>query len=328
MGLSRRDALLLGSGLAAGAAGTAWLARRATRPVVPEVEAERLRSDAARYGHGVAPPSELGPLSRDAATVPPPPDPAGNPRVRELALQVLNQRVPVAAGHFFDGWTFGGTVPGPILRANEGDTLAITLANLGNDPHNLHFHGRHQIAADGWEPVPPGGTAEYRLTAAPFGVHPYHCDLTPDEEHIANGLYGALIVDPPGGRPPAHELVLVLGGFDTDGDGRSDLFGWNGVAGFYAKYALKVPAGELVRLYLVNMLMDEPAASFHLHAQTFDVFRSGTRLAPDEHTDVVTLGPAERAILEFRLPERGRYMFHPHQRRLAEHGAMGWLAAV
>jgi FtsP/CotA-like multicopper oxidase with cupredoxin domain len=275
----------------------------------------------------VAPPANIGPLGLDAATYPPPPDPTG-PAVRELALDVLNQRVAVAADHTFDAWTFGGMLPGPILRANEGDTLSITLRNRGTDPHNLHFHGRHQVDSDGWEPVRPGGEATYTVTAAPFGVHPYHCDLTPDDEHIANGLYGAMIVDPPGGRPPAHELVLVLGGFDTDGDGHSDLYGWNGLAGFYAKYAIKAPVGKPIRLYVVNMLMDEPVASFHLHAQTFDVYRSGTGLAPDEHTDVVTLGPAERAILEFTLPDRGRYMFHPHQRKLAERGAMGWLAAV
>jgi FtsP/CotA-like multicopper oxidase with cupredoxin domain len=94
------------------------------------------------------------------------------------------------------------------------------------------------------------------------------------------------------------------------------------------KYPVRVKAGELVRVYLVNMVGDEPAVSFHLHAQVFDVFRSGTMLRPDERTDVVTLAQAERAILEFRLPERGRYMFHPHQARLAERGAMGWFAAV
>jgi FtsP/CotA-like multicopper oxidase with cupredoxin domain len=76
------------------------------------------------------------------------------------------------------------------------------------------------------------------------------------------------------------------------------------------------------------MVGDEPVVSFHLHAQVFDVYRSGSDVHPDERTDVVTLAQSERAILEFRLPERGRYMFHPHQARLAERGAMGWFAAV
>lgn len=334
MRLTRRDVVLLGSGLAAGALGWRWLGGRPPRPPAPPPEptSHRLATEAARYGHGVAPPPELGPLSLDPVTLPPPARHLGlgtrHSAAHQVDLEVVDQTVAVAEGRTVQAWTFGGTVPGPILRATEGDTLAIRLRNRGAEPHNLHFHGSHELAADGWEPVRPGGETTYRLTAEPFGVHPYHCDLTPLADHIGNGLYGILIVDPPGGRPPAHEVVLALGGFDTDGDGKSDVFGWNGVAGFFAKYPVKVPRGELVRVYLVNTLTDEPAASFHLHARTFDLFRSGTGLRPDERTDIVTLGPMERAVLEFRLPDLGRYMFHPHQRHLAERGAMGWFAAV
>jgi FtsP/CotA-like multicopper oxidase with cupredoxin domain len=89
-----------------------------------------------------------------------------------------------------------------------------------------------------------------------------------------------------------------------------------------------VPVGELVRVYLTNFVEYDPIGSFHLHGQTFDVYRSGTSLKPQDHTDVITLGQTERAILEFRLPRRGRYMFHPHQIHMAEKGAMGWFAAV
>jgi hypothetical protein len=79
--------------------------------------------------------------------------------------------------------------------------------------------------------------------------------------------------------------------------------------GYYQKFPLKVPVGELVRLYLVNMVEYDPVASFHLHAQTFDLYRSGTSVTPHEHTDVVTLGQTERAIIEFRLPRRGGTCF-------------------
>jgi FtsP/CotA-like multicopper oxidase with cupredoxin domain len=225
-------------------------------------------------------------------------------------------------------WTFNGRIPGPIIRATEGDEIDIRFRNLGARPHNLHFHGAHAIATDGWQPVPPSGEALRSFRAGPIGLHPYHCDMTPAPEHISHGLYGVLLVDPAGGRRPAQEVVLTLGGFDTDGDGQSDLFGWNGVAGYYMKYPLKVRAGEPVRVYLTNMVTDVPVVSFHLHATVFDVYRSGTGLRPDERSDVVTLAPAERAILEFRLPERGRYMFHPHQSLLAERGAMGWFTAI
>lgn len=323
--MKRRDWLTMGSGIAAGAAGMALWGHDA--PKVPHQMAAAAPSRL-QYDHGAMPPTNLGPLSLDQVTRPPAPFLEAAPEPRLYQLDVVDQRVGVSVDQQFDAWTFGGSMPGPVLRATDGDPLEITLRNRTNHPHNLHFHGRHEIEADGWEPVPPGGEVTYRLTAGPFGVHPYHCDFTPTADHIANGLYGLLIVDPRPSRPLAQEVALALGGFDVDGDGRSELFGWNGVAGFYEKYPIKVRVGELVRVYLANLVMDAPLASFHLHAETFKVYRNGTRLVPDEETDIVSLGPAERAIIEFRLPARGRYMFHPHQRTMAEQGAMGWFAAV
>lgn len=274
------------------------------------------------------PPNGLGPLTLDRVTYPPPPDSGAAATTRSFQMDVVEHRAPISVEHTVDAWTFNGSMPGPILRANEGDRIHITLRNRTSRAHNLHFHGRHEVEADGWEPVPPGGTTTYQFTAGPFGVHPYHCDFTPVEDHIGSGLYGVLIVDPRPSRPPAREIVLVLGGFDTDGDGRPDLFGWNGVAGFFAKYPIKVAAGELVRVYLANMATTEPLASFHLHAETFELYRSGTARTASERTDLVSLGPAERAMIEFRLTGRGRYMFHPHQTSMAELGAMGWFAAT
>ena len=328
MRVSRRDLLLLGAGAGAGA-GLFWLARK-PRPRVAAAMHNRAPAAATRerYGHGATPPMDAGPRALDRLTIPPQARAVGSSKTVELSLEAIDQSIAVSSDHAFEAWTFGGSVPGPVIRATEGDRLVIRFANRTAHPHNLHFHGRHEIEADGWEPVPPGGSTTYELTAGPFGLHPYHCDLTPAEDHITNGLYGLMIVDPPPGRPKAHEFVLVLGGFDLDSDGKTELFGWNGVAGFFAKYPIKVPAGELVRLYILNMVMDQPVASFHLHAETFSLYRSGTGLVPDERTDLVMLGPAERAIVEFTLPRRGRYMFHPHQRIMAERGAMGWVAAV
>lgn len=326
MTISRRDLVWLGAGLAAGSGALAWWRRppgiaKSTPLVGPSPTQQR-------YGHAAMPPDGMGPLSLDGVTNPPPPDVRSAPTTRTYAMDVVEHRAPVSVEHSVDAWTFNGSMPGPVLRATEGDLIEVRLQNRTTRAHNLHFHGRHEVDADGWEPVPPGGETTYRFTAGPFGVHPYHCDFTPIEDHIGSGLYGILIVDPPRERPPAREFALVLGGFDTDGDGRPDLFGWNGVAGFFAKYPIKVTAGELVRVYLANMATTEPMASFHLHAETFDVYRSGTTLRPQERTDLLTLGPAERAILEFRLTSRGRYMFHPHQTEMAEHGAMGWFAAT
>ena len=242
-------------------------------------------------------------------------------------MAVTETTVEVGAGVTFDAWVYEGTVPGPILRAVEGDVLQVRFRNLTDRPHNLHFHGRHSPSQDGWEPVPPGGEVVYEIVAGPAGLHPYHCHTMPLAAHIARGLYGMLIVDPPSGRPPAHEVALLLSGFEIGGSVNA-VVAWNGVAGYYGRFPIKVEAGAPIRLYVVNMVEYEPVASFHLHAQTFSVYPAGIGSEPTYMTDVVTLGQTERAILEFSLPEVGRYMFHPHQHWLAERGAMGWFAAV
>ena len=234
----------------------------------------------------------------------------------------------MGADTFFEAWTYNGTVPGPILRATEGDTLRVHFENRTGHPHNIHFHGAHRPEQDGWEPVAPGGETTYDIVAGPAGLHPYHCHTTPFAEHIGRGLYGMLIVDPPGGRPPAVEIALVLSGFSNEEIGSNGLVAWNGVAGYYDAYPIKVPVGEPVRAYLVNMVEHEAVASFHLHAETFDVYPAGMGTHPVFRDDTITLGQAQRAIVEFTLPHLGRYMFHPHQHWLAERGAMGWLAAI
>lgn len=279
------------------------------------------------YGHGLMPPRGL---TREAALALATPPPVHTARrvVRDYDLSVTEQIVEVADGVKVYAWQYGGRVPGPILRATEGDRLRIRMDNRTSHAHNVHLHGRHDPAMDGIDPIAPGASFTYDLVAEPAGLHPYHCHVAPVAEHVGRGLYGALIVDPVGGRPPAHEFVLVLGGWDLNGDGREELVTFNGIAGLYERHPLTVPVGQRVRLYLVNLMEHEPVITFHLHAATFDVFRSGTSRSPDEHTDVVALTQGERAVLEFTLHARGRYMFHPHQTHLAERGAMGWFAAV
>jgi FtsP/CotA-like multicopper oxidase with cupredoxin domain len=330
MRLRRRDLFGFGGGLGVAAgvsAATKWLT--GTKPETPEPTDP---ADCATpggtgpYGDRFMPPDEITAGYLDARHTPPP---------RRTSREALNVSWPiietsleVARGQRLNTWAYNGTVPGPVLRATVGDEIRIHVDNRTSRPHNLHFHGSHDVNADGLERIAPGLSRDYAFTAGPFGLHPYHCHVPPYAWHIGRGMYGAFIVDPPQPRPAAHEFVLVLGGFDTDGDGVNDVYAWNGIAGYYARYPLKVPVGERVRLYLVNMVELDPMAGFHLHAQTFDLFRSGTSLTPHEHTDTVSFGPAERAIVEFTLPKRGRYMFHPHQSRMTERGAMGFIVAV
>lgn len=280
------------------------------------------------YGHEHGPPRGIEPAALDSATFPPPPDdiPAGSTRPIEISVE--ERLIEVSEGLTFEAWTYNGTVPAPTIRCKEGDTLEITFENRTGHAHNIHFHGSHRPEQDGWEPVPPGGSTTYEILAGPAGVHPFHCHTAPLAEHIARGLYGTLIVDPAGGRPPAIEVALMLSGFSDPDRGRNAIVAWNGIAGFYHHFPIKVPVGELVRAYVVNMLEYEPVGSLHLHAETFDVFPAGIGNAPAFRDDTVTLGQGQRAILEFTLPTVGRYMFHPHQHWLADRGAMGWFAAV
>jgi len=280
------------------------------------------------YGHWAGPPLGLSASALDEVTVPPAADgrPAGT--VREIEIHVEEKLVEIAHEVFVEAWTYNGTVPGPIIRATEGDLLRVHLENHTGHAHSIHFHGAHRPEMDGWEPIPPGGDTVYEIEAGPAGLHPYHCHTAPLAEHIARGLYGMMIVDPPGGRPDAQEVALLLSGFSNEQVGRNGVVAWNGVAGFYHDHPIKVARGEPVRAYIVNMLEYEPLASFHLHAETFDVYPAGMGESPVFRDDTIALAQAQRAIVEFTLPTYGRFMFHPHQHWLADRGASGWFAAV
>jgi FtsP/CotA-like multicopper oxidase with cupredoxin domain len=242
----------------------------------------------------------------------------------------VDREIEIAPGVFFPAWTYNGEVPGPTLRATEGDRVRVRFLNQGSHPHTIHFHGWHPPGMDGSLPdqqVLPGETFLYEFDAEPFGLHLYHCHANPLKRHIHKGLYGAFIVDPPGGRPPADELVMVMNGFDTNFDGDNEVYAVNTAAHFHMAEPIRVRVGELVRMYVVNVTEFDPINSFHLHAVFFDVFRTGTRLETNETTDTIMLCQGERAILETRFRYPGDYMFHAHQSEFAELGWMGFFRA-
>jgi manganese oxidase len=245
--------------------------------------------------------------------------------LREFTLVASDNLVKeISPGVFYNVWTFNGTVPGPTIRATEGDIVRINFINNGSMPHSLHLHGVHPANMDGvFEMISPGGEFTYEFTAEPFGVFPYHCHMTPLEEHIAHGLYGVFIVDPKTTRPPADEMVMVMNGYDTDFDTENNFYTVNGVPYYYMHHPVPIQKDKLVRIYLVNMLEFDPVNNFHLHANMFNYYPSGTRLQPDELTDIVTTNQGERGILEFSYKYPGKYMFHAHKTEFAEKGWMG-----
>ncbi|MBI4361526.1 multicopper oxidase domain-containing protein [Candidatus Micrarchaeota archaeon] len=248
--------------------------------------------------------------------------------LRQYWIYASDDAVEVAPGVFYAGWAYNGQVPGPTIRATEGDTIRIHFFNGGTRAHTAHFHGFHPASMDGAEPtqfVQPGQTFTYEFKAEPAGTHVYHCHSTPLKKHIEKGLYGMFIIDPVGGLSPTeNEFVMLMNAFDTDFDGENDVYAVNTVAFAYAQNPIKVKVGEKVRLFLGNMVENDPINSMHIHGNFFQVYPTGTLNASTHYTDIVELAQAERARIEVQFKFPGRYMFHAHQTEFSELGWMGF----
>jgi FtsP/CotA-like multicopper oxidase with cupredoxin domain/peroxiredoxin len=271
-------------------------------------------------------------------------------RLREYQIIAVDREIEIAPGVYFPAWTYNNQVPGPTIRATEGDRIRIRFVNEGSHPHTIHFHGWHPYEMDGAFPdqfVDVHQEFIYEFDADPVGLHLYHCHSVPLKRHIHKGLYGVFIVDPDPRKPEyqdnaklqeaarsrnpdyaesrdVREVIMMMNAFDTDFDGENEVYAVNTVAFQYMRHTIPVKVGQLLRVYLVNITEFDPINSFHLHAGFFDVFRTGTKLETVEHTDTVTMCQAERAILEFKLRWPGLYMFHAHQSEFAE---LGWMGA-
>jgi FtsP/CotA-like multicopper oxidase with cupredoxin domain len=252
---------------------------------------------------------------------------AGGRTLRRYELVAYDKEIEIVPGVKFRAWTYSGRVPGPTIRCREGDELRVHFVNAGSHPHTIHFHGIHRDVVDGVPGIGGGliGVGQdytYSFTAEPFGLHLYHCHALPLAEHISKGLYGAFIVDPKNGRPPADELVMMQNAFDPNFDDDNEVYAVNTVAFHYLYRPVQVKRGDLVRIYLLNMVELDPINSFHIHGNFFYRFPTGTSLEPAEYTDTVVQGQGQRDILELRFPYAGKYMFHAHK---TEFAALGWM---
>ena len=254
----------------------------------------------------------------------------GGRTVREYELTAEETEIEVAPGIMYPAWAYNGQVPGPTLRAREGERLRIRFKNNSPHPHTIHFHGFHPANMDGvFELVGTGQEFVYEFDAEPAGLHLYHCHVSPLRKHIEKGLYGAFIIDPEEGRPEADEMVMVMNGFDTNFDASNEVYAVNTVAFHYQRHPVQIAKERLIRVYAVNVLEFDFINSFHTHANFFDYYPTGTRnprsgeLEPSEFTDTKIFGQGERGILEFRYGFPGKFMFHAHVSEFAELGWMG-----
>jgi FtsP/CotA-like multicopper oxidase with cupredoxin domain len=260
--------------------------------------------------------------------------------VREYDFIAIDQEVEIAPGVFFPAWTYNGRIPGPTIRCTEGDLIRVKFLNAGSHPHTIHFHGIHSAYMDGVAlshnmidmpsemvgpgMIQPGDSFMYEFTAEPFGLHLYHCHAIPIKRHIHKGLYGAFIIDPPEPRPEATEMIMVMNAFDTNFDNENEIYAVNSIAFAYMDNPIPISVNELVRIYLVNLVEFDPINSFHLHANFFNYYDTGTSLEPTLRiVDTIMQSQGQRGIIEFRYKFPGMYMFHAHVSEFTELGWMG-----
>ncbi|HZK04594.1 MAG TPA: multicopper oxidase domain-containing protein [Actinomycetaceae bacterium] len=266
-----------------------------------------------------------------------------------VTLEVTEQVVEVAPGVAQSRWTFGGSAPGPVLRGRIGDSFVITLVNEGTIGHSIDFHAGALAPDQPMRTIQPGETLVYRFTATRAGIWMYHCSTMPMSMHIAQGMYGAVVIEPDGLPDVDHEFILVQGesylgpeGGESDAariaSGDHDLVHFNGYPFQYEHAPLEVGVGERVRIWVLDA-GPNVASSFHVVGGQFDtVWMEGDyRLRPGGAEDGIGAGggaqalgllPAQGGFVELELPEAGNYPFVSHIMSDAEKGAHGILRAV
>jgi nitrite reductase (NO-forming) len=263
--------------------------------------------------------------------------PASAATVHRLTLRVEEVVTEVAPGVRQTRWTFGGTAPGPVLRGRIGDTFEITLVNDGTIGHSIDFHAGSLAPNGPMRTIQPGETLTYTFTATKAGIWMYHCSTMPMSMHIANGMYGAVVIDPPELAPVDREYLLVqgelyLGPQDETADAAKiaaqtpDLVAFNGYADQYVHRPLAATVGERVRVWVLDVGPNTPSA-FHIVGGQFDtVYLEGAytlRAGDPGGAQALGLQPAQGGFVELVFPEAGDYPFVTHRMSDAEKGARG-----
>jgi nitrite reductase (NO-forming) len=276
----------------------------------------------------------------------------------EVKIDVSHKLFTVRNGISFTGWLFGDSLPGPILRVRVGQTVKFSMTDRSNDsslmtmgvgghmlqpmPHSIDFHAAMVNPEDKYRSINPGETINFIWTANYPGVFMYHCGTPMVLLHMISGMYGMVIVDPKEGFPGKvdKEIAIVQNEFYLKQQGgtyipdtsmamkkQPNFMAFNGKVGQYIVRPIHVKTGERVRLYFLNVGPNN-ISSFHVIGTILDkVWFDGNPANQFTGMQAVLVGPAQGAIMEFILPEKGKYTFVDHSFANAEMGAAGVFAA-
>lgn len=325
-----------GQSPAAGVSNPAEQVPETTRPSrsgVPNVN-----NPPASMSHGEAPVGQpSAPVERSALA-----PSRSTTRRHRVRFEAIHVRHAISPGRVYEAWTFNAQVPGPPLRVTVGDTVDFTIVNRAPIPHSMDFHAAEIAPSRAYVNVLPNDSLTFRFVARVPGAFMYHCGTAPTAAHIANGMYGALIVDPPRPRSKATEFVLVQSEFylgPKHGPDSVQALDWkhmlndspdyvvfNGVANQYASHPLEVGVNQPVRIYLVNAGPNRVSA-FHVVGAIFDrVYEDGSD-TPLRGVQTMAVPMGGGMIFETHLAEEGLYPFVSHAFADATKGAVGVLKA-
>jgi nitrite reductase (NO-forming) len=258
-----------------------------------------------------------------------------------ITIHAAEEQVEIAPDVTQEMWTFNGQVPAPILRGKVGDIFTVTLVNDGKNGHSIDFHASEVAPDDEMRTIGPGETLVYQFEATHSGIWMYHCGTPPVLHHTGNGMYGAVIIDPPGLPPVDHEYIFVQSELYLDGASAQgyenmqneqwDAVVFNGYVNQYEAAPIRVEPGQTIRAWVLDAGPSENS-SFHVIGTIFDtVYHEGHyELQPDESrggSQALDLQPAQGGFVEFTLEEQGLYPVLTHKLSNADKGALGYFQA-
>ncbi len=264
--------------------------------------------------------------------------PAPSAREHSITIEATEEVVEVAPGVTQEMWLFNHTYPGPVLRGKVGDVFKIRLVNKGKLGHSIDFHASKVAWDDEMRTIQPGEEIVYEFEAKHAGIYMYHCGTPPALHHIGNGMFGAIIIDPPGLPPVDKEFVFVQselylgpqgqpGSYTKMRDFQFDTVVFNGYYKQYLFSPIRVEPGERIRVWVENAGPSENS-SFHIVGTIFDtVYKEGAYvLQPGSGkggAQALDLQPSQGGFVEFTFDEPGQYLIVTHKFSNVDKGAVG-----